>query len=106
VYFWSRGQLFLGKVYKTKAVVRLPNHQLRSGFNIINLASDPKPGTGVLKWGWGGSATLTVRLGKNLIKQELKNVPVLVGMGHIFGPVILIWRTLGPMYVWNPLEVF
>jgi hypothetical protein len=40
------------------------------------------------------------QLGESFIKQKLLGARVLVGVDHIFGFVIWIWKDLGPMYFW------
>jgi hypothetical protein len=59
-------------------------------------------------WGQGAlnrvrraSTASTVRLGKNLMKQNMERRSILVGSDHIFGPVIWIWKDVGPMYYCN-----
>ena len=46
------------------------------------------------QWGSGASA---VHFGGNFIKQKLPGTPNLVGVGHLIGPQIRIWKDLGPM---------
>jgi hypothetical protein len=46
---------------------------------------------------WSASTASTVRLGKIFITQKLYGRSVLVGADHTFGPVIRIWKDLGPM---------
>ena len=55
----------------------------------------PTPGYGVRKGVRGASGASTVRFGKNFIKQKLPGTPNLVGVGHLFGPQIQIWKDLG-----------
>ena len=59
------------------------------------------PGTGCVKGVWGASGASTVRFGKNFIKQKLLGTPSLMGVGHLFGPQIQIWKDLGPVCVWS-----
>ncbi len=63
------------------------------------------PGSGGPKQGLESIAT-TVRLGKNFIKQKLQGRSVFVGADHIFGPVIWIWKYLGPMSFWSHGQSF
>ena len=49
----------------------------------------PKRGA---RWGSGASA---VHFGGNFIKQKLLGTPDLVGVGHLIGPQIRIWKDLG-----------
>jgi hypothetical protein len=61
---------------------------------------------GALNRVWGASTASTVRLGKNFIKQKLLGRTILVGVDHIFGPVIWIWKDLGPMCFWSHGQSF
>jgi len=61
---------------------------------------------GALNRVWGASTASTVGLGKNYIKQKLWGRTVLVGADHIFGPVIWIWKDLGPMCFWSHGQSF
>ena len=45
----------------------------------------------------GVSGASAVHFGKNFIKQKLQGAPDLVGLGHLFGPQIRIWKDLGPL---------
>ena len=38
-----------------------------------------------------------MHLGEKTIERKLQNTPNLVGIGHMFGPEICIWKDLGPM---------
>ena len=49
----------------------------------------------------GVSGASAVRFGKNFIKQKLQGAPDLVGVGHLFGPQIRIWKDLGPISFWR-----
>ena len=52
--------------------------------------------------GWIGMkfGTEVVLEGENFKKQKLQGTPNLVGVGHLFGPQIQIWKDLGPMSFW------
>ena len=59
--------------------------------------STPPPlGTGCIKGEQGVSGAPVVHFGINFIKQKFQGAPDLVGMGHLFGPQIQIWKDLGP----------
>ena len=45
-------------------------------------------------WGSGASG---VHFGGKFIKQKLPGTPNLVGVGHVIGPQIQIWKDLGPV---------
>ena len=48
------------------------------------------------RWGSGASG---VHFGENFIKQKLQGTPNLVGVGHLIGPQIQIWKDLGPVWL-------
>ena len=50
------------------------------------------PGVQGAQWGSGAS---WVHFGKNSIKQKLLGTPNLVGVGHLIGPQIQIWKDQG-----------
>ena len=50
----------------------------------------PPPGTGCIKGVQGVSGASAVHFGKNFIKQKLQGAPDLVGVGHLFGPHVLV----------------
>jgi len=56
---------------------------------------------GALNRVWGASTASTVRLGKKILKQKLYGRTVLVVADHIFGPIIWIWKGLGPRCFWS-----
>ena len=66
---------------------------------------DPVPpiprGTGCVKGVRGVSGASTMCFGKNFIKQKLQGIPNFVGVDHLFGPQIQIWKDLGPMSFWS-----
>ena len=70
------------------------------GFNTVP-PPPPPPGTGCIKGVQGVSGASAVHFGKNFIKQKLQGAPDLVGVGHLFGPQIRIWKDLGPMSFWR-----
>ena len=70
------------------------------GFNTVPPPTPP-PGTGCIKGVQGVSGASAVHFGKNFIKQKLQGAPDLVGVGHLFGPQIRIWKDLGPMSFWR-----
>ncbi len=76
------------------------------GLDLLDLALTLNQGSGALNRVWGASKASTVRLGKNFIKQKLQGRSVLVGVDHIFGPIIQIWKDLGPMCFWGHGESF
>ena len=47
----------------------------------------------------GPGGVLEPHLGGNFIKQKLLGTPNLVGVGHLFGPQIWIWKDLGPVWL-------
>ena len=58
----------------------------------------PHPqGTGCIMGVWGASGASTLHFGENFIKQKLQGTPDSVGVGHLFGPQIWIWKDLGPV---------
>ncbi len=57
MYFWSRVQSFIGRVYKTKFVVHLPN-KTWSGFNLLALDLTLNPGSEGPKMGLGWLCSL------------------------------------------------
>ena len=57
------------------------------------------PGMGCVKGVQGASGASTVRFGENFIKQKLLGTPNLVGVGHLRGPQIQIWKDLGPVWL-------
>ena len=61
----------------------------------------PGTGTGCVKEVRGASGASTMHFGKNFIKQKLQGTPDLVGVGHLFGPQIRIWKDLGPLSFWS-----
>ena len=64
--------------------------------------STPHPqGMGCVKGVWGASGASTMSFGKNFIKQKLQGTLDLVGVGHLFGPQIRIWKDLGPLSFWS-----
>ena len=66
------------------------------------LTQNPPPtGYGVCKGVQGASGASAVHFGKNFIKQKFQGAPDLVGVGHLFGPQIRIWKDLGPMSFWS-----
>ena len=66
------------------------------------LTQYPHPsGTECIKRVWGVSGATAVCFDKNFIKQKLQGTPDLVGVGHLFGPQIWIWKDLGPMSFWR-----
>ncbi len=101
MYFWSCGQSFLDKVYKTNVVVLLPNSQLGRISTSIHLTLIQGGGVKGPKWCCGCSAASTVWLGKKVIKQKLKSTYILLGADHIFRPVIQLRKDLGHMYFWS-----
>ena len=50
------------------------------------------PGVQGAQWDSGASG---VHFGGNSIKQKLLGTPKLVGVGHLIGPQIQIWKDLG-----------
>ena len=50
---------------------------------------------------WWGSEASAVHFGGKFIKQKLLGTPKLVGVGHLFGPQIQIWKDLGPVSFWS-----
>ena len=82
---------------KTNVVVYVPNSYL---VWLDTLYPDPES-KGVQKgarWGSGASAVL---FGKNFIKQKLLGTPNTVGVGHLFGCQIQIWKDLGLVCFWR-----
>jgi hypothetical protein len=61
---------------------------------------------GALNRAWRASTASTMRLGKKFIKQNLKGRSVLVGADNISGPVIWIWKDVGPMCFWSHGQSF
>ena len=49
---------------------------------------------------WGSGASL-VHFGGKFIKQKLLGTPNLVGIGHLIGPQIQIWKDLGLVCFWS-----
>ena len=64
-------------------------------------STPPPPGMGCIKGVQGISGASAMHFGKNFIKQKLQDAPDLVGVGHLFGPQIRIWKDLGPMSFWR-----
>ena len=50
---------------------------------------------------WWGSGASAVYFGGHFIKQKLLGTHNLVGVGHLFGPQIWIWKDLGPVCFWS-----
>jgi hypothetical protein len=44
-------------------------------------------------------------LGKKC-KKYLNSTSILLGVNHIFGSIIWIWKDLGPMYFWSSSQSF
>ena len=89
--FWSHGHSLWRIAYKINCVVYVPNSYLmRLDTSYVTLRSrGPKRG---VRWGSGASA---VHFGEIFIKQKLLGTPNLVGIGHLIGPQIQIWKDLG-----------
>ncbi len=68
-----------------------------SVLDLLDLARTLNQGSGALNRAWSASTASTMQLGEYFIKQKLQASPVLVGADHVFGPVIWIWKDLGPM---------
>ncbi len=67
----------------------------------------PNPGVrGALNRVQGVSTASTVRPGKKFINQKLQGRTILVGVDHIFGMLIQIWKDLGPMCFWSHGQSF
>ena len=50
---------------------------------------------GVQKGPWWGSGASVVHFGGKFIRQKLLGTPNLVGVSHLIGPQIQIWKDLG-----------
>ena len=59
------------------------------------LSKGPKRGA------WWGSGASAVHFGGNFIKKKFLVTPNLVGVGHLFGPQIWIWKDLGLVCLWS-----
>ncbi len=77
-----------------------------SGLDLLHLALTLNQGSGALNRVWTKSTASTVILGKNFIKQNLQGRSVLVRADYSFGPVIQIWKDLGPMCFWSHGQSF
>ena len=65
----------------------------------------PQPlGTRCVKGVRGASGAM--RFDENFLKQKLLRTPDLVGMGHLFGPQIQIWKDLGLVSFWSLSSAF
>ena len=49
----------------------------------------------------GASGASDLHFGENFIKQKLQSTPDLVGVGHLWGPQIWIWKDLCPRSCWS-----
>ena len=58
----------------------------------------PDPEFKGARWGSGASAVL---FGKNFLKQKLLVTANTVGVGHLFGCQIHIWKDLGLVCFWR-----
>ena len=95
--FCSHGHSLRRGVHKTKVVVYVPNcYLVRLDTPTLPLGS--KGGQKGTRWGSGASAE---DIGRNFVKQKLLGTSNLVGVGHLLGPQIRIWKDLGPVYYWS-----